>query len=147
MKHYCNYPGCPAILDKGRYCHAHKDNAPKRHTIYDRHVRAKDTALAIAQKIRSSRKWGNVRRHILANQPICTDPFGDHARAGITRTSQQVHHIKGLATHPHLWNVQSNLQALCTACHARIEREHRTEFARDPEPSGAQQDGSGPAFG
>ena len=141
MKKPCNYPGCPALLDKGTYCPKHQASAPKRHTDYNRYVRAKDPALALAHKIRKGTKWAKVRRLILADNPMCADPFGDHSRAGITRTSTQVHHIQGLVTHPHLWDHSDNLQALCSACHARIEREHRKAVAsqQTPLPPGRDQ--------
>lgn len=135
MKRPCNHPGCAALLDKSGYCERHKESAPKRHRLYDRHVRQLDPALAIAAKIRGSAKWRKVRMQILAASPLCADPHGDHTRQGITRTAEQVHHIQGLATRPDLWNDLSNLQPLCTACHARIEREHRKSDAPPHKPS------------
>lgn len=147
MKRPCNYPGCPVLLEKGTYCPKHQASAPKRHTIYDQRVRAKDPALALAHKIRSSTKWAKLRRQFLTDNPCCADPFGEHARTGITRTSTQVHHIKGLATHPHLWNHAANLQALCTACHARVEREHRAASGTQQDDSHEQSEANGPAFG
>lgn len=135
MKKPCNHPGCPSLIDRGTYCPTHQASAPKRHALYDKHVRQRDPALAQAARIRSSQRWIRVRKLVLADHPICADPFGDHARAGVTRASTQVHHISGLAEHPELAFHADNLQALCTACHARIEREHRAGAARDPEPS------------
>lgn len=140
MKKTCLYPGCPALLDRGTYCDTHKASAPKRHQLYNRHVRQRDPALATAYKIRCSARWKKIRRQVLADNPVCADPFGDHSLAGITHTSTQVHHIQGIAEHPELWNVQTNLQALCTKCHARLEREHRKNAASDPEPSSLKTD-------
>lgn len=142
MKKPCAYPGCPTLIERGTYCPAHQANAPKRHTIYNKHVRQRDPALATAYRIRCSARWKKVRRQVLADNPVCADPFGDHSRAGITRTSKQVHHIQGLAEHPELWNVQTNLQALCTSCHARLEREHRKNSVSDPEPTSSKADGT-----
>ena len=137
MKKPCNFPGCAALLDKGGYCPTHKASAPKRHQIYNRHVRAKNPALALAAKIRKSARWQKVRRQILADAPLCADPHGMHAREGITRTATQVHHVQGLATRPDLAFHSDNLQPLCTRCHARIERQVRAMAASDESPAPA----------
>lgn len=147
MKKPCNSPGCPVLLDKGIYCQKHKATAPKRHTIYDRHVRRKDPALAIAARIRSSPRWQLVRRQVIADNPLCADPFGIHQRQSVTRTSTQVHHIEGVATHPELAFVASNLQSVCSSCHARLERECRSAAKDLPAPSSTQPETNGPAFG
>lgn len=147
MRKPCNYPGCPALIQSGAYCDKHKATAPKRHTLYDQHVRQRDPTLALAAKIRGGERWRRVRFAVLSNHPLCADPHGDHERRGVTRTATQVHHIKGLATHPELAYVASNLMPLCSACHARIEREYRAGGQSDSEPSSRQIEGNGPAFG
>jgi 5-methylcytosine-specific restriction endonuclease McrA len=135
------------LIDKSGYCPKHQASKPKRHTLYNRHVRNADPASALAYKIRKSRKWLKVRAQVLADNPICADPFGDHARAGITRTATQVHHLEGIVEHPELWNVQTNLQALCTACHAKVERGVRRDAASDPETSSRKAGGNQPPPG
>jgi 5-methylcytosine-specific restriction endonuclease McrA len=142
MKTPCHYPGCPALLNKGGYCQAHAASKPKRHTIYNKHVRSKDPALANAHKIRKSRAWERVRRLQLADHPLCADPFGMHSRCDLTETATQVHHIIGLVERPDLWNTQTNLQSLCTACHARIEREVRRNAQSDCGASSHQGEAS-----
>lgn len=133
MKRPCNYPGCAALLDRGGYCERHKASQPKRHTLYNKNVRAKDPALALAHKIRKSAKWAKVRLQFLADHPICADPHGMHARDGTQRTAAQVHHIAGLIDRPDLWNNRDNLLAVCTACHARLEREVRSSPKDEPK--------------
>jgi predicted HNH restriction endonuclease len=51
----------------------------------------------------------------------------------MTRTAKQVHHRQGLAERPDLAFHRDNLQALCTACHARIEREVRRNPSESPK--------------
>lgn len=131
----CRYPACPTLLPKSGYCDRHKASQKSAKSNYDKMVRAKDPALALAYKIRKSAKWLKIRKYTLASNPICADPFGDHERRGTTGNATQVHHIKGLRTHPELWNVLDNLQCLCTRCHSKIEQEVRRSAKDNPEPS------------
>jgi 5-methylcytosine-specific restriction endonuclease McrA len=135
----CCYPGCPRLIGKGAYCEQHKATAKAGARDYDRHVRRKDPALALAARIRSSPRWQAIRRNVMSNHPLCADPFGNHARLGVIRSSQQVHHINPLGTHPELAYHAENLLAVCTACHAKIEREARRypiqKPIAPPEPS------------
>jgi 5-methylcytosine-specific restriction protein A len=133
MKRPCSFPGCSSLLDKSGYCERHKASAPKRHKIYDRHVRQRDPALAEAARIRSSPRWQRVRKQVLADQPMCQDPHGEHQRAGVTRTATQIHHIQGLTTRPDLAFERDNLMAVCNACHARLEREVRRNPPETPQ--------------
>jgi hypothetical protein len=125
MKRPCSQPGCNALLDASGYCQEHQASAPKRHALYDQSRRRNDPALEMAARIRSSARWHAVRRSVLEAQPLCADPFGVHAQASTTRSSTQVHHIKGLIAAPDLAFVADNLMPICSACHARIEREVR----------------------
>ena len=134
MKTPCRYPGCRALLDKSGYCQAHASSAPRRHTDYNKQVRAKDAALAEAHRIRKGKRWLSLRKIVLSANPLCSDPFGVHARRASTETATQVHHIKGLAEHPELAYDFDNLCALCSTCHARIEREVRSSTGDAPTP-------------
>ncbi len=125
MKIPCKHPGCRALLDKSGYCQAHASSAPRRNALYDKHVRAKDSALSGASAIRNSTRWRKVRLLKLSQDPLCEDPHGDHARRNDTATGSQVHHIQGLATHPELAFVWSNLMSVCTKCHAKLEAQAR----------------------
>lgn len=125
MKTPCRFPGCRSLLDKGGYCHAHAHHAKQSTRIYDRTTRRNDPALAEAKRIRSSARWIKVQRLFITEHPLCQDPFGDHRRRGTTETGRQVHHVKPLATHPHLAYDFDNLMSVCTACHSKLEAEAR----------------------
>jgi 5-methylcytosine-specific restriction enzyme A len=147
MKTPCRHPGCSALLTKSGYCATHQASAPRQHTLYDRYVRQRDPALAMAARIRNSARWKTVRRQVLDAYPLCADPHGEHQRQGTTRTATEVHHITGLAESPELAFESSNLSPLCSRCHARIEREHRKHAATRPEQSSRETGGDAPAFG
>ena len=117
----CNAPGCPA-LTRSRYCEAHAPRARDAAKAYDQR-RASDPVLRNNAKIRSSSRWQKLRRAIIAQHPLCADPFGDHARRKNTAASAQVHHIKPLGTHPELSFDPANLMPLCWMCHSRIENQ------------------------
>lgn len=137
MKTPCRFPGCRSLLDKGGYCHAHAHHAKQSTRIYDRTTRRNDPALAEAKRIRSSARWIKVQRLFITEHPLCQDPFGDHQRRGTTETGQQVHHIKPLATHPHLAYDFENLMSVCTTCHAKIESRVRRTSPADDDIRGA----------
>lgn len=61
----------------------------------------------------------------LGRNPLCQDPFGDHARHRATVPASQVHHVEGVATAPDKAFDLDNLQSVCTRCHARIEAAER----------------------
>ncbi len=145
MVHPCKYPGCSRLLPKSGYCTAHKATAPDYRKDYERKRKA-DPVLSLAAKIRSSPQWQRVRRYKLGINPICEDPHGEHAGRNETVTAKQVHHIQGLATHPELAYVLTNLQSVCTRCHARLEAMERSgqgDQQRAERPSQAQW----PSFG
>ena len=127
MKSPCRHPGCSALLDKAGYCSKHLQSAPQPSREYDRGRRKNDPSLSHASRVRSSARWQRVRDGQLSAYPICQDPHGEHERRNTTATARQVHHIKGLATHPELAFHADNLMSVCTACHARLEREVRRD--------------------
>lgn len=85
--------------------------------------RKNDPALCEAARIRSTLRWRNLRRRILAMNPLCADPFGRHVATSATVPAREVHHIRPLVEAPELAFAPANLMALCSACHARIEGE------------------------
>jgi 5-methylcytosine-specific restriction enzyme A len=121
----CPAPGCHALTTE-RYCDVHKpmESAPRRR--YDARRNA-DPVLGRNAKLRNSAQWQAVRRQVRAEHPLCEDPFKDHERIGVTESSEQVHHIKPLSTHPELAFTRSNLMAVCELCHAKIERQERAK--------------------
>ncbi len=87
---------------------------------YDRRRRA-DPRLMRAARIRSSRRWRQVRAQKLRQSPLCEQ----HAKRGEVVVATQVDHIRGLLTRPDLAFVMSNLQSLCTSCHAAKSADER----------------------
>jgi 5-methylcytosine-specific restriction protein A len=83
--------------------------------------RRRDPALKQAQHIRSSARWRKVRRLKLSNDPLCEDCL-EH---GVTTAATQVHHIRGIASHPELAFSIENLCSLCSTCHAKREARER----------------------
>lgn len=92
---------------------------------YNQTTRKADPTLAAAQKVYSGRRWQAVRRLVLGKQPLCANPYDTHREMGHAVLGTQVDHIVPLRTRPDLAYTLSNLQALCTACHARKSQEER----------------------
>lgn len=63
----------------------------------------------------------------MASNPTCEDPYGEHAKRNTMAQTKQVHHVRGLATHPELAFDESNLMSVCWTCHARLESEARSD--------------------
>lgn len=76
-----------------------------------------------AQDVRKTQRWQRLRRLVLAQQPLCVDPYGQHGERPIL--AQQVDHILPLEARPDLAFVMANLQGLCTRCHARKSQAER----------------------
>ena len=108
----CKYPGCPKTTTaKHGYCPEHKKKTDqsyqKERTVH---------------KLYYTKRWENLRKIVLNNQPFCADPYGHHQRYVEGRVlATEVDHIDGdpknnfyQPGHP-----QNNLQALCKACHSR----------------------------
>ena len=123
----CNSPGCQALTFE-RYCPEHEHKQRQSGKDYDER-RASDPVLHNNAKIRSSQRWRQLRAFFIAQNPLCADPFGIHRRMNRTVSASQVHHVKPLGTHPELAFGASNLMALCTGCHARIEKQQSNEEA------------------
>ena len=74
---------------------------------------------------RKTRRWKKLRELVLKEQPLCADPYSRHANDGRAVAATQVDHIKPLAERPDLVYVRSNLQGLCTSCHAQKTADER----------------------
>lgn len=60
------------------------------------------------------RQWQKVRAQVLVEQPLCR-----HCElAGKVQATEQVHHVKPIATHPELRLDRANLLGLCGPCHS-----------------------------
>jgi 5-methylcytosine-specific restriction endonuclease McrA len=132
-KRPCRYPGCSALTaERNGLCAQHQGHARASAREYDATTRKDDPALAFAATVRSSARWRCVRTLHKAQEPLCRDPFGTHAKAGLPAYNEQSHHITSLAAiyalgpaHYELAYDLANLAGLCTACHARVERMER----------------------
>ena len=76
-------------------------------------------------RIRHSRRMSAFARRFRTAHPLCCDPFGEHEKDGVSRLTNQMHHVKPLEAHPELAFVEDNCRPLCTGCHARIEAMER----------------------
>lgn len=83
--------------------------------------RKNDPDLFKAKRIRSSGRWQRVRSFFLKRNPLCNDPFGLHKNMHQVIAAREVHHIISLVVDPTKAFDMDNLQALCTACHSRVE--------------------------
>ena len=73
------------------------------------------------------RKWLRKREYILRRDGYRCQECKRYGR--ITQAST-VHHIQHLEDHPELAYVNSNLESLCAACHAKAHPEKARELAR-----------------
>lgn len=81
---------------------------------YDRR-RRRTPGLALAARIRASRRWKKVRAATLRERPLC-QPC---ARLGVRQLATQVDHIEPLQANPARAFDPENLEPVCTRCHAR----------------------------
>lgn len=96
---------------------------------YDKTARITPELLA-AKRARSSGRWQKLRRLVLNTSPLCADPYQIHAKRQEITLALEVDHIVPLVQDLSLAFVTSNLQPLCTACHAKksaIERGEKKE--------------------
>lgn len=114
----CRHPGCGALAGAGGYCPSHKpDFTPSvRQQTDPRYIRARE--------IRGSAQWRKVRAFVLAQHPLCRDPFGHHGDAFPT-LAEDVHHIAALIDRPDLAFTETNLAPICQRCHALVEAMER----------------------
>ena len=105
--HPCAHRGCPAVIPAGqRYCDEHKADA-----------RAHDQRRASASRRGYGARWRKLRNLVLAEEPLCRDPFGVHKAAGRVEPATDVDHIVPRAQGG--TDARENLQGLCHVCHSR----------------------------
>ena len=105
----CRYPGCPALVKQPgeSYCPSH---SRERNSKYNR-----ERGSAAARGY--DHNWRKLRKMQLARNPLCEDPYGDHAEHHETIMATQVDHITPLREGG--TNRMSNLQSLCIRCHSK----------------------------
>ena len=74
-----------------------------------------------AKKVRSRNRWKKLSELYRSENPVCEDPFDVHWDRIVQ--SEEVHHIKPIATFADLAFDWDNLIALCRPCHERAEKE------------------------
>lgn len=72
-----------------------------------------------------STRWRKLRAMVLADEPMCADPFGLHAKFGDVVPATEVHHLEPRSKRPDLELVRANLESLCKSCHSKISRKER----------------------
>lgn len=122
IKKPCRYQGCPGLTYK-MYCDAHADKQVEyEQAQLDRkakYLKKLDENRQSASRRGYDSKWQKFREGYLRRNPLCVDCM----RHGISRPTQEIHHIKRLSTHKDLKYESSNLVPLCKSCHVkRTER-------------------------
>lgn len=73
-----------------------------------------------ASRFRDTATWQKVRKLARQTMPLCVDPFGVHRLSGRFEITEDIHHVRGVESHPELSCDLDNLAGLCRLCHARV---------------------------
>jgi len=122
----CAVSGCPRFAEVGAYCREH--------------ARQQERVRGSAARRGYDARWRKIRLQVLKSQPLCADPFGEHAERGEVVLATEVDHIVPLArggTH-----ARKNLQPLCKSCHARKTALEDGGFGRPQGGGGAKSLGN-----
>jgi 5-methylcytosine-specific restriction enzyme A len=103
----CAIPGCHNLARGSRVCVTHQQRGE--------HAQEQGRRSAASQGYDAI--WRRLRKMILAQSPLCADPYGIHAKDHQVVAATDVDHIiaKKRGGSDHL----ENLRALCHACHSR----------------------------
>lgn len=104
-KHQCPYPGCTALVERGR-CERHAGVRQRRH------------GYAADARFYHSARWRRVRDAKLRNDPLCQYCL---AKDGRPRPATTVDHRTALAEGGHPTDA-ANLVSSCTPCHSSKTR-------------------------
>lgn len=120
----CNEPLCRVLIDyRQQYCDKHKRKTTKQRETYSER-KEKD---AKAVKFYTSKRWQRISRNYRYKHPTCEICL----KLGIVSAADVVDHIKErkdlTADEQHLLYDESNLMALCHACHNRKTATERTK--------------------
>lgn len=120
----CRYRGCPALIEGGGYCEAHRSKRPR--VAYAVDVERRGTASDRGYDA----TWRRVRAWVLNREPLCRHCYARHLIVPATL----VDHIQPLrhgGTHR-----LANLQPLCIGCHAiKTADDMKRSGAATGEPS------------
>ena len=101
----CAYPGCAALVPGSSYCEEH---TTERKRAYRGAAERKQL-----EAFYNSRAWRATSIAYRKRPPVCVQC----CERGVVRPCDVVDHIVEIRDAPALRFVQSNLQALCHACH------------------------------
>lgn len=106
QKRPCKFPQCSKVTTAHHgYCAEHKKQVDRDYSK-EREV----------HKLYYTKRWQDIRKLVLNNNPLCVDPQNHHKRYGEIRAlATEVDHIDGNPDN----NEMDNLQPLCKACHSR----------------------------
>jgi 5-methylcytosine-specific restriction protein A len=85
--------------------------------------RRNDEVQEAVDKLRSTRRWRDVRTAVLAREPLCRDCVA----AGRTVLAKTVDHVISLRLRIDLAYDLDNLAPLCVFCHAKKSARERTQ--------------------
>ncbi|MBL9086785.1 MAG: HNH endonuclease [Planctomycetia bacterium] len=103
----------------------------RRHADRTYNLVQRDPATA---RIHGSARWQDVRAQVLRNEPVCRSC----ALTGRSEPATTVDHIVGVALAPERAYDPTNLQPLCTSCHAWKSASERRGTGVDPGVGGSR---------
>ena len=117
---------------------------PRRHADAE-YNRARRTGpdRSVEDAVVSSARWKVVRALVLRNEPLCRGCVA----AGRTELATTVDHILGVTVAPERAYDPTNLQPLCTACHAWKSASERRRTGVDPGVGGTSSSHASAASG
>jgi len=104
-KRPCRQVGCPALLDRGGYCEAHKRDEYRR----------QDRFRGSSSSRGYDRNWRKLRDAYIRAHPLCE--IKTNCFAGPVLASEVDHRIP-IVDRPDLRLDPANLQSACKACHS-----------------------------
>ncbi|RDE52495.1 MAG: HNH endonuclease [Candidatus Accumulibacter meliphilus] len=123
----CRHPGCGAVLTTPGYCDAHRADHRQWDSNTGKRQRQEKRALPT-----NSAAWRGLRARVLRDEPLCRECL----RLGVLCAASVVDHIDGDSHN----NDRSNLQSLCSRCHARVTARHDGGFGNPNRRRQADRD-------
>jgi 5-methylcytosine-specific restriction protein A len=71
------------------------------------------------RKKQYNQRWRQESKLFLLHNPLCADPFGLHAAAGVRVVAREVDHKTPWKGNTRLFWERSNWQSLCESCHSK----------------------------
>lgn len=117
----CRHYLCPALLDNPGYCARHAHEAK----VYAKaKARVHDIRRGSSTQRGYDRHWRKLRDRFLSDHPLCVS-----CRAqGRLVEAKEIDHIIPVQIDPGRMHDESNLQALCKACHTAKTNRDRVQY-------------------